>query len=556
MFDEITITNKTMELTDCKNNWFFDEKFHCWCLEDVLYTDKATTPKFQRLSIFVPEVYMSAPGEINENGTMNGYTAKTVPVIFENNSAGYMQMPHVWLEGPRCFAQQYLERGYVYVTSGNRGRESRDANGKLCGKSPINLVDLKTAIRFLRHNASVLPGDYECIISVGWSAGGAMSTLLAVTGNNKNFDAYLAENGAFMDESDAVFASQIYCPIVDLEHADLAYEWMFYADKENESSPAGPAGVMNPFQEALSAKLKEKYITYFNGLKLVHPQTKENLMLNADGRSGSAYDYLMEKLDEAVTNFLNKLDGKELDETYSSENYLRGNYEYEKEAPVDGPKPPMGGPMREPIEPPSLGDILSRPPKGMPFHGFKPPMRTVLGNDKRGWLAWDGKKATVSDLDSYVLNHRRRMKPCTSFDTLGMDSGENCVFGTKEHSYMHFSEAVADAIGELKNDFPEEYEKYYASYAKAKGDKELERRMYLLNPLNFIGTEENSVQAEHYRIRVGASDADTSLSVSMTLALRLAEAGFPVDYQMVWDKPHCEADYPGEVCDWIAKICK
>lgn len=590
MFDEITITNKTLELADCKNEWFFDEKFHCWCLEDVLYTDKAITPKFQRLSIFVPEAYMSAPGEINANGEMNGYTAKTVPVIFENNSAGYMQMPHVWLEGPRCFAHQYLERGYVYVTAGNRGRESKDAKGELCGKSPINLVDLKTAIRFLRHNAKVLPGDYSRIISVGWSAGGAMSTLLAVTGNNKNYDAFLEENGAFMDESDAVYASQIYCPIVDLEHADLAYEWMFHEDKENEASPAGPAGVMNPFQEALSAKLKEKYVTYFNSLKLIHPETKEVILLNEDGRSGSAYDYLMEKINESATIFLNKLEKKELEESYSVVDYLSGNYEFKAPAPMgdkkddkkpnmmqghagpgvvlrdmseegpEGMKPPMGGPaggpMGKPMEPPSLGDLVSRPPKGVPFKGFKPPMMMVPGKDKNNWLTWDGQNATVADLDSYVMNHRRRMKPCTSFDTLGMDSGENCVFGTKEESYMHFCTAIADAIEELKEDFPAEYEKYYASYAKAKGDKELERRMYLINPLNFIGTEEESDKASYCRIRVGASDADTSLSVSMTLALKLAEAGFPVDYQMVWDKPHCEADYLGEVCDWIEQICK
>ena len=572
MFEEITITNKTMELVDCKNEWFFDEKFKCWCLEDVLYTDKATTPKFQRLSIFVPKAYMSAPGEINENGEMNGYTAKTVPVIFENNSAGYMQMPHVWLEGPRCFAHQYLEQGYVYVTVGNRGRESRDAKGELCGKSPINLVDLKTAIRFLRHNAKVLPGDYNRMISVGWSAGGAMSALLAVTGNNQNYDSYLEENGAFMDESDAVYASQIYCPIIDLEHADLAYEWMFHEDKENEASPAGPAGVMNPFQEALSAKLKDKYITYFNSLNLVHPETGEKMELHENGRSGSAYDYLMGKLNESATIFLKKLEKKELPETYSAEDYLTGNYEHEVPAPMgkeDEDKKPnimqghagpgvalrdLGdGPKDEkmPMEPPSLGDLVSRPPKGVPFHGFKPPMMMVSGKEKTAWLSWDGEEAKISNLDSYVLKHRRRMKPCTSFDTLGMDSGENAVFGTKDESYMHFNTAIADAIEELKDEFPTEYETYYASFAKAKNDTELKNRMYLINPLNFIGTSEKSDLAKCCRIRVGACDADTSLSVGMTLALRLAQSGMPVDYQLVWDKPHCEADYPGEVIEWI-----
>ena len=109
---EIPITNRTMNLADCADKWFFDEKHRVWCLEDILYTDKATTPKFQRLSIFVPEEYMRAGGQIVPNGEHNGWTAATAPVIFENNSAGYMQMPHVWLDGPRCYAHPYLKQGY------------------------------------------------------------------------------------------------------------------------------------------------------------------------------------------------------------------------------------------------------------------------------------------------------------------------------------------------------------------------------------------------------------------------------------------------------------
>ena len=56
---------------------------------------------------------------------------------------------------------------------------------------------------------------------------------------------------------------------------------------------------------------------------------------------------------------------------------------------------------------------------------------------------------------------------------------------------------------------------------------------------------------------MGASDADTSLSVAMTLALKLqnAECG-TVDYALVWDQPHSEADYPGDVLAWIDSICK
>lgn len=156
--------------------WLFDEKYNCWCLEDVPYTERPTSPRYQQLSIFVPAPYMSAPGVVDEQGRFGPYTSRTVPVVFENNSAGYMQMPHTWLGGPRCYAEQYLERGFVYVTCGCRGRESRDAEGRLTGKSPAALVDLKTALRFLRHHRAQLPGDWERVVSAGWSAGGAMST--------------------------------------------------------------------------------------------------------------------------------------------------------------------------------------------------------------------------------------------------------------------------------------------------------------------------------------------------------------------------------------------
>ena len=105
-----------MELADCRNQWTFDGEWQVWCLEDILYTPKATTPKFQRMSIFVPKPYLNADGTVNADGVCGIYSAKTAPVIFENNSAGYMQMPHTWLGGPRDEAGKYLERGMIYVT--------------------------------------------------------------------------------------------------------------------------------------------------------------------------------------------------------------------------------------------------------------------------------------------------------------------------------------------------------------------------------------------------------------------------------------------------------
>ena len=301
-----------------------------------------------------------------------------------------MQMPNVWLGEPRCYARQYLEHGLIYVSAGCRGSNSRSAGGDPVGKAPATLVDLKTAIRFLRHHRAELPGDWDRIISCGWSAGGAMSCLLAVTGDNARFLPYLAENGAFPEESDAVFAAQIYCPIIDLEHADLAYEWMFREDRDG----------FTPFQTALSDALSRHYTAYFNALALRDPENGDLLTLMPDGRGGS------------------------------------------------------------------------------------------------GW-----------------------------------------------------------AMETIRAAFPEESARWLDAWTAAKEDA-LAKRVALYNPHTFLGTGEQSSQAKHYRIRVGTCDADTSLSVSMTLARKLQNAACgTVDYALVWDQPHCEADYPGEILKWIDSIC-
>lgn len=552
---EVHITNKTMELKDCRDDWFFDENHDCWCLEDVLYTPVPKVPLFQRLSIYAPKAMMSAPGCLTE-------AAKAAPVVFDNNAAGYAQMPNLWLDSPRCKGQQYLDRGYVYITCGCSGRDSRNEAGVLVGKAPSTLVDLKTAIRFLRHNRSALPGDLEKIVSVGVSAGGAMSSLLGVTGDNDKYIPYLQENGAFMEESDSVFAAQIYCPIVDLEHADLAYEWMFHKDKVSEDSPAGPSEAMSPFKTALSALLLKQYIEYFNSLQLWDPETGKALYLEEGGRSGSGYEYLMRCFEKSASKHLTMMQEGKLKEGWTVPQYLSGDYTYmtPQRRPPRNPDAHHIGQnvdVAEANKHKSLGEMMLRPPKDAPPHIEKRPMVECKGTDKRHWLTWDGTTARISNLDTYVLNYRHRMKPCTSFDMLTKSSSENQTFGTPCEEYVHFNPSIAEAITSLREQFPDEYAQYYEAYQKVSDNQQLAAQVHLYNPMDFIGTKEKSIQAKHYRIRVGSRDADTSPTISMSLALKLANCGCgTVDYAIVWDQPHCDADYPGEVCEWIESICK
>ncbi|MFE2315936.1 subtype B tannase [Streptomyces sp. NPDC059441] len=117
-----------------------------------------------------------------------------------------------------------LAAGYVVVEPGARGRTLTDSAGTYYGTAPAAIVDLKAAVRYLRANKGVIPGNTDRIVSTGTSAGGALSSLLGASGGSPLYDKYLKELGA-ADASDAIFAAGAWCPITDLEHADGAYEF-------------------------------------------------------------------------------------------------------------------------------------------------------------------------------------------------------------------------------------------------------------------------------------------------------------------------------------------
>lgn len=150
-----------------------------------------------------------------------------------------------------------LAAGFVVVSPGCRGRDNKATDGTFYGKAPAAIVDLKAAIRYIRHNKGVIPGNTDRIISTGVSAGGALSALLGASGNSNLYVPYLKAIGA-ADTQDDIFASACFCPITDLEHADGAYEWMY-------GTSSGRSGLVD---QDLSKQLKTIYAEYQSSLKL------------------------------------------------------------------------------------------------------------------------------------------------------------------------------------------------------------------------------------------------------------------------------------------------
>lgn len=509
----------SMDLADYKDKWVYNEDYDCYSLEYVVYCENPADPVKECMNIYVPAAYMNADGTINETGEINGYTAQSAPIIYKNGVGGYAEADASKISDK---TKKYLEQGYVFVSPASRGKETQSEDGSYIGKSPAGLVDLKAGVRFLKANDKVMAGDANKIISIGTSAGGAMSALLGTTGNNEDYRVYLKEIGAVMDYTDDVYAAQVYCPITDLDHADLAYEWM-YADLPDYSNDmTGENGTATEFEQALSKEMSSAYAAYVNGLGLKDPKTGEPLTLSDDGKSGSFYDYMVNETEDAATTYLTRLEDGSLSVSYSLDDYLKGNY-----------------------------TTSGKGPKG---RGTE-----VAGTDLTGYLKWDGKTAEISDYDMYLSTSNPRMKKVMAFDNLEMtdNSAENMEFGDEANRYKHFDPYIADILENLKAQFPDEYETYMEAYGSVSGDKKVEESRKLLNPMNYIGTDKQADTADHIRIRVGTEDGNTSLSVAAVLALALEDkTDSDVDYALVWAQPHGDADYEGELISWINSICK
>lgn len=283
-----------------------DKTFKVRAYENIVYVRNPVDATYQIINIYIPEEYFS-------NKSVNGYTAASAPIFFPNQIGGYMPAKPATTEGsgmgmmPPLNGQvqgqnsppqnvqgnapnggeartnsvvSALARGYVVASAGARGRTSAN------GKAPAAIVDLKAAIRYLKYNDQVMPGDAGKIFSNGTSAGGAMSALLGATGNNPDYAPYLNALGAAPGKDD-IFAVSAYCPITNLDHADAAYEWQFYGISTYRRG--GPTTRQNTGVNTLTAEqikvseeLKKLFPDYVNSLRL-RDKNGKTLTLGADG---------------------------------------------------------------------------------------------------------------------------------------------------------------------------------------------------------------------------------------------------------------------------------
>ena len=425
--------------------------------EHIFYVANVADSVYQYLNFYVPE-------QAFQNN-------KRTPIFLKTNVGGFMASEASGPNNKDASGRALLE-GYVLVIPGARGWNSKISKGDgiiiYTGRAPQAIVDLKAAIRYLRHNDEVMPGDAEQIITDGTSAGGAMSSLLGASGNYPGYQPYLDALGA-AKERDDVFAVVVFCPIVDLDHADIAYEWLYKGTNTK-------ARALSIKQIDISNELASLYPAYLNSLKLKMPSG--TLITN--------------------NNFKNYI------KSFLIQSAQRARNEGE-DMPADA--------------------------------GLK--MSTGLRSSP-------GKIVLDIDLDNY-LNYvvtKRALKTPPAFDKYGVlnkdTSPENNEFGNEK--------------GEPRN-FTEYSLRRATSNSSATIAAELKERVFLLNPMNFIGGNKATITHNWY-IRNGALDRDAAFSISINLYTKLINNGYNPNYAMAWNRGHMGDYNLDEVFAWINQLVK
>lgn len=524
--------------------WQYDEINDIYWQVGVVYVANPASLDYETLGIYVPGAYLEATANgdgtytasVKSDAQVGQFTAATAPYILPVNTPGYnaSQAP-TWLADGIA---SYTQAGMIYLQPGIRGRDNTtDSQGQeVVGGAPWGVTDLKAAIRYVRYNKDVLPGDTDKIVSFGHSGGGAQSAILGASGDSTLYNPYLEALGAAMKDkegnpiSDAPYGTMTWSPITSLDYADAAYEWNLGQFADSNTRAEGT------FTQALSQDLAKEYANYINQLGLKHEGQALTLTESSQGiyTQGSYATYLEGVVNQSLNNFL--------DDT---------SFPYTS----DGAGP--GGSTESVTYETAQAYIDSL-------------------NAETQWVTYDAaaNRAKISSLADFAKYVKTASKSVPAFDALDRSLAENAVFGVADANELHFDQLVArllknnQAKYESLTDWNSQYVTDFESdLAKTDGlGKTIAERQDLYNPMFYLTSAYSGFQtskpAPHWRIRSGLSQGDTALTVETNLALALENqangAVKSVDFATVWGQGNTTAERTGHASanfiQWVQEI--
>ena len=562
-------------LTFDETKWVYDSDNDVYYQIGVQYCAQPAALDYETLAVVVPGAYLTGMDNgdgtytctSNPDGTVNGFTAETAPMMMPVNTAGYSAQTAA-TSYSYSSVSAYLDAGYVYVYSGCRGRSNGyndDGTLAYAGGAPWGVTDLKAAVRYLRLNNDTIPGDPERIFAFGHSGGGAQSAVLGASGDSALYFDYLASIGAAMyDEdgnyiSDAICGAMCWCPITSLDYADEAYEWNMGQYMDSGTRAEGT------WTKALSQALAVCYGEYLNQLGLKDEDGNALILEQSeDGiyASGSYYDYVLGQIELSLNNFL---EDTKFPYTPSNSMMADGGFGPPPDGGAGGP-PDDGGPMPWLTGESDTESVTYETPEDY--------INSM--NEEETWVEYDAAtgKAHVTSIAAFARQQKTASKNVGAFDDLSRGQAENYVFGDSQNDALHFDAAMAAILEENQekysqySDFDPQYVTDYQEYKTSVDDwgSDSLTRQNMYNPMYFLSDYYegcgSSPVASHWRIHTGITQGDTALTVEMNLALALQQNSSvdDVEFQTVWGQGHTMAERTGSsetnFIAWVAECLK
>lgn len=572
--------------------WNYDADNDVYWQIGVHYVTNPETTDYETLGIFVPGAYLTATANedgtytatLNEQGVINGFTATTAPMVLPVNTPGYSASAAPTEYSYDALAS-YLEAGFIYVWPGARGRANGyDDAGNLIysGGAPWGVTDFKAAIRYIRYNQSVLPGDAEQFFVFGMSGGGAQSTLIGATGDSELYDPYLEAIGAAMVDadgqpiSDAVAGVMAWCPITSLDTADAAYEWNMgqYATTDTRAESAWTSALSNDLAIAYAEYINQLGIQDENGNVLVLEASESGVYA-----AGSYYDYLVQTVEQSLNNFL-------VDTTFPYTESTGGMGGFRG---MGGGTPPAGampqGDMTATDAVTATGAVTATDTvtdtaaesTAATATTYQTAQEYIDALNADGeWVTYDAatNTASITSLAGFVNSQKSPSKSVGAFDDVERSQGENDLFGNDESDSLHFDATLAALLAENQAtyaqfaDWDAAYVEAYATDLQAldKLGNSIEARVNMYNPMYYLLPSYAGYQtaevATNWRINTGIMQGDTATTVEMNLALALENyAGVEgVEFTTVWGQGHTMAERTGDSTSnfiaWVAALAQ
>ena len=573
-------------------DWHYDATHDVWWQVGLSYCVKPATATYEKLAIYVPGAYLRPVDDkadlskaketstyeckVDDEATVGPYTAATAPIALPVNAQDYTAQPAAvgyLYDG----LEPFLKAGLVYVYAGCRGRangyeSTNSGDGFFSGGAPWAVADLKAAVRYLRYNASVLPGDTGRIVVFGHAAGGLLASVMGASGASELFEPYLATIGAATHDAegsffdDEVAAVACWCPEPAAAHADAAYEWELGQFDASDTRAEGTWTrlLSNDLAATWAGRVNELSLHGDDGAALTLDETDGGIFTD-----GPYYEYLVGLVEASAASFLSTAQfprafAAEADVPDFPGSGVAADASVASAAPVTpakggSPVAGVGGAASQQTEVTfaSRGDYVS------------------ALNAEGHWLTYNESKGTVriAGLTSFVRTRRLPTLGVCSFDSTERSSATNQLFGNDDQDSLHFSEDVSSLLTQRSD-----------TYAQASGwdaslpgdwagdltktdalDQPMDVRRKMYDPLYYVGGSSegfgSAKVASHWRINVGMGQTTAPLTagVNLALALKAYDGTADVAFTPVWDKGDSlaeegDADATDAFVAWVSTV--